>query len=149
MRSGWGPLVTGVAVLWVIVAAAWAPLLRSPRLRSLFASWPTDRLGPNYLLLSAAVVAGQATAYLARVVVSGTLGGVELVRWTLGVAAGYPAGLWLLVVAVTAATGRWEPPDERRRRWLALGLGALWYAVVVVVAALLVFFGLFVMFFPG
>lgn len=149
MVSGWAQPLVAVAVLWVIVAAAWAPLLRFDRIRGPLDGWPSARLAVNYLGLTGIVVVGQAAVFLSRVVVAGTLGGVELVRWTLTVAVGYPVALWLLVVAVTVTTGQWDSAGERRRHWLAFAIGAIWYAIVVAVAAAVVFFGLFVLFFPG
>lgn len=149
MATGWTAPLLAVCGLWVLVAVACSPLAASSRLRGPLERWPTDRLTVNYLVVSGAVVAGHAAVFLAGVVSTGGIGGIALVHWTIAVGGGYPAGLWLLVGVVASATGRWTPLRESLDRWLLVGLAAVWYAVVVLVAAAVVFFVLFVLYFPG
>lgn len=149
MVAGWSEPLVAVVVLWAVVAIGCLPLLSSSRIRGAIARWPTDRLAVNYVGLLGVVVFVQAGIFLARVVVSGRLGGVELVRWTFAVAAGYPLLLWLGLVAATAATGHWASASERRGHWVAFGLAAVWYAVVVATSSAVVFLVLFAWFFPG
>lgn len=149
MATGWtGPLVAAIA-LWAIVGVACLPLLKSARIRALFERWPTERLGVNYLVLSGLAVIGHAATFLGGVVVTGGFRGTALVRWTIAAAVGYPIALGGITGAVATSTGRWPAAAGHRGSWFALGLAVLWYTIVVVVAAMIAFFVLFVLYFPG
>lgn len=149
MGTGWGGPLAGVMVLWVFVALACVPLLAISHIRDAVAEWPTENLVGNYLLVTAVAVGGHGALFLASIVLTGGFGGLELIRWTIGAAVGYPVALWAGVGAVATATGQWDSVSEELDRWLWLGFAAIWYAIVTAVAAAFVFFVLFVAFFPG
>lgn len=149
MASGWvGPLAA-VVVLWVFVVLACVPLLAIGHLRDLLSDWPTASLVPNYLLVTGAVVLGHSVVFLSGIVITGGFGGGQLIRWTIGIALGYPLLLLVLVPLGATATGQWEPIQDNLERWGWLALAAVWYAIVTAVSAGFVFFVLFVAFFPG
>lgn len=149
MATGWGGPLAAVFVLWIFVSLACGPLLAISSLRDAISDWPTRTLLWNYLLVTGIAVAGQGVLFLSLVVVTGGIGGSSLVQWTIGVAGGYPFALWLLVGVVATATGQWGSVRKELDRWLWLALAAIWYAIATTVAAALVFFVLFVAFFPG
>lgn len=149
MATGWGGPVVAVFVLWVFVALACVPLLGVSRLREAISGWPTGNVVRNYLLVTAVAVGGHGTLFLASIVVTGGFEGLQLIRWTIGFAVGYPVALWAVIGAVATATGHWGPVREELDRWAWLGFAASWYAIVTAVAAAFVFLVLFVAFFPG
>lgn len=152
MLSGWGGPLVAFVVLWIVVGIACLPVLLSARVREPIENWPTERLGVNYALAVGAVVLGQAVIFLGRTVVTGRIDGTEVLEWTFLVAVGYPFAVWALVSTVAPATGRWSPSttsDGGIDGRIVLALAAVWYAVVVAVTAAIVFFLLFVLYFPG
>lgn len=149
MAIEWATPLIAVTCLWVVNVIACIPLLGVARIRSLFEGWPTERMSLNYLVLSSVVVFGHAGIFFAGIVITGGLSGRALVQWTMVVAGGYPLGLWLLFGGAATATGHWTPVREAVGRWITVGIVALTYAIVTVVAAALVFFILFLLYFPG
>lgn len=149
MSTPWIQPVSAVLVLWIVVAVACVPLLGVGAVRKLLDCWPTDRPKLNYLVLSGGVVLGHAAVFFAGVVVTGGFSGTALVQWTFLVAGGYPVALWVLGGGIAVGTGHWTSLRAEFDQWLALGGVALWYAVVIAVAAAIVFIILFGLYFPG
>ncbi|MFB6360841.1 MAG: hypothetical protein ABEH59_05910 [Halobacteriales archaeon] len=149
MAAGYTEPVIAAAGLWIVVGLGCLPLLGSSRIRTTFEPWPTDRVGVNYLVITGLLVLGQALVFLGGVIVTGGFSGMALIRWAVLVASGYAPAVWLLLGLVTRATGVGPSRDEDGYQWVALGLGALWYGVVTVVATAVVFLILFALFFPG
>lgn len=149
MSTGWGGVLVAVVCFWVLVAVVCAPVLAFGSIRIPMSRWPTTRLPVNYLVLSGLIVLGHAATFFGGVVLTGGFSGNAVIRWTMIVAGGYPLTLWLIVGSVASATGYWESVVEELDQWLVMGLAAIWYAVVTIVVAALVFFVLFVLYFPG
>ncbi|MFC6614013.1 hypothetical protein ACFQAS_03415 [Halopenitus salinus] len=148
MPSWTGPIVA-VVFVWLLTGAACLPVLAAASVRDAIGEWPTDRYVLNYVILMAAVVVGQTAVFLGAVVVRGGIGGRSLFRWTFLVAVGYPAVVWVILAVVLPAIGRFDPSSDGLDGRIVLALAAIWYAVVVAVAAAITFFLLFVFYFPG
>lgn len=149
MAAGWATPLIAVICFWVVIVIACLPLLGVTRIRSLFVGWPTERVSLNYLVLSGVVVLGHAGLFFAGIIITGGFSGRAVVQYTIAVAGGYPLVLWLLIGSAATAAGHWTPVHEAVDRWITVGVIALTYAIVTVVAAALVFFILFVLYFPG
>lgn len=149
MAGGLSEPVIAAVALWIIVGLGCLPLLGSVRIRAAFEDWPTDRVGVNYLVITGLLVLGQALVFFGGVVVTGGFKGTALVRWAVLVAGAYAPAVWLLLGLAASATGFGPSRGDDGYQWAALGLGALWYGVVTVVATAVVFFVLFALFFPG
>lgn len=149
MVAGYSEPAIAAVALWIVVGLGCLPLLGSSRIRAAFEPWPTDRLGVNYLVITGLLVLGQALVFFGGVVVTGGFRGRALVRWAVLVAGGYAPAVWLLLGLVAKATGVGPSRDADGYQWAALGLGALWYGVVTVVATAVVFIVLFALYFPG
>lgn len=142
------PIITVIA-LWIVVGLGCLPLLGSSRIRAVFEPWPTDRVGVNYIAITGLLVLGQAVVFFGGVVVTGGFSGSALLRWSILVAGGYAPAVWLLFGLAARVSGFGPAMGEGRSQWVALGLGAIWYTIVTVVATGIVFFVLFVLYFPG
>ncbi|WP_096389070.1 hypothetical protein [Halopenitus persicus] len=149
MASGWTAPIAATVFVWFLVTVACLPVLAAGSVRAAIDDWPTDRYALNYFLLFGAVVLGHAAVFLGGVVVRGGIGGVELVRWTLLVAAGYPVLVWVVLAVVLPAAGRWDPTAEGLDGRIVLAAAAIWYAIVLSITAAATFFLLFVLYFPG
>lgn len=134
-----------IPLLWIVVLVCWAPVLLSDRVRSLFERWPTGRLAVDYPLLVAAVVAAHAVLVIA-VGVTFPAGSPWLPAWVIG--SSLPVALlgWLTVVVVLPRTADIDVPDGV---WLPLGIGAVWYVVVVGIVFLLIVVVLFALALPS
>lgn len=131
-------------VFATLVVVGWAPVLASERVRTLFGRWPTGILAFDYPLLTIGVLLASAVAFVAF----GLLGGTG--RWGLvGVHLFAPlvVGIvgWLGVVVVLPRVG----VDVPSGTWLPLGVGALWFGVVVPVAGGVMALLVFLVGFPG
>ncbi|MFA9517772.1 hypothetical protein ACERIT_11230 [Halopenitus sp. H-Gu1] len=149
MPSGWIGPIAAVVFVWMLTGVACLPVLASGSLRAAIGKWPTDRYAMNYGILLAVVVVGHAVVFLGGVVLRGGIGGRSLVRWTLLVAVGYPIVVWAVLAVVLPATDRWDPSAGGLDGRIVLGLAAIWYAIVLAIAAAATFFLLFVLYFPG
>jgi hypothetical protein len=149
MAAGYSEPVIAAVALWIVVGLGCLPLLGSSRIRAAFEPWPTGRVGVNYLVITGLLVLGQAVVFFGGVVVTGGFRGTDLVRWAVLVAGAYAPAVWLLLGVGSRASGYGPGLGEDGYQWVALGLGALWYGVVTVVATAVVFFVLFALFFPG
>lgn len=147
--SGWTGPAVAVVFVWLLTGAACLPVLAAGSVRAALDEWPTDRYAVNYGIVMAAVVLGHATVFLGGVVLRGGIGGGSLVRWTFLVAIGYPILVWAVLAVVLPATGRWDPAGDGLDGRIVLALAAIWYAIVLAVAAGITFFLLFVLYFPG
>ena len=150
MATGWLRPAAGVVGLWLLAALMWTPTVASTQLRALLSRWPTDRLWLNYPLLVGLGVAGEAAVFLLPVAVTGSLGGVALVQWTLAVAVGYPLVVAVVVAVLGPQVADWSPAatdgiDGR----VVVVLTAICYGVTTAVVAGLVFLGLMASSFPG
>lgn len=134
-----------VPLLWVVVAVCWSPLLLSERVRALFGRWPTGRLFVDYPLLVAGVVGVHVAVFFAGAVPQPP-GSIFVLQWAFGSTVLVPLAGWL---AVVVGLPRVTEADLPEGVWLPLGVGAIWYVVVVSVAFALLALLLFVLFFPG
>ena len=133
MATGWLGPAAGIGGLWLFAALMLTPTVASTQLRALLSRWPIDRLWLNYPLL-------------VGLAVTGSLGGVVLVQWTLAVAVGYP----LVVAVLGPQVADWSPAatdgiDGR----VVVVLTAICYGATTAVVAGLVFLGLMASSFPG
>ncbi|SEH48060.1 hypothetical protein SAMN05192561_102360 [Halopenitus malekzadehii] len=149
VASGWTAPIAATAFVWLLVSVACLPVLAAGSIRAAIDDWPTDRYAVNYLLLVGMVVLGNVAVFLGGVVVRGGIGGIELIRWTLLVAVGYPTLVWIALAGILPAAGRWDPAVEGLDGRIVLAAAALWYAIVLSIAAAVTFFLLFVLYFPG
>lgn len=149
MFTGWGGVLIAVVCFWVLVAVVCSPVLAFDTIRLPMSHWPTAQLPVNYLFFSGLIVLGHAATFFGGVVLTGGFSGIAAVQWTVIVAGDYPLAVWLISGSVASASGYWESVLEELDQWLIMGIAALWYALVAIIVAALVFFVLFILYFPG
>jgi hypothetical protein len=98
-------------ILRVVVAAGWAPLLASDRLRALVGRWPTDRVAPNYPIFVTLVVGVHELLFLA-VGIRFPAGSPVLPAWAFGSTMLVAAAAWLVVAVLVPATHGLELPEH-------------------------------------
>ena len=143
-------MVTGnalllVPVLFVVVAVGWSPVLISERVRSLFEGWPTRHLALNYPVVVALVVVAHVVLLFVGAIPAPS-GSLFVLQWGFATTLLVPLAGWVLVVVGLPRIADVDLPDGV---WLPLGVGAVWYAIVVAFAFAVLAFLLFVFFFPG
>ncbi len=141
MSLAWTGVALAVGAFWALQLVACAPLLASGTVRSQFRRGPSASPLGNYLLTVTLVIAGHVLTFLAGVAVTGGFEGRGVLVYVFAVAGGYPLVLAAGLYGLTYARG------HPLRAWTVV-LAGVWYAVVGVLAAAIVFLFLFVLFVP-
>ena len=126
-----------------------APLLASDRLHALFESGPTDSLVLNFVGDFLGIAAGRVFALLVMLGLFGPFDGTDVLGWAVTVNVAYPALGAIARATVLRRRGYWRASGGGLEGYAALGLGAVWYALVPSVAVTAVVFAAAIAAFPG
>lgn len=130
-------LLIGLLVLTAFDAVSLLPVLLSSAVRRLLRRWPTDWLGPNYLVAATAFATTHFAAIMGAVALHGGRLQQDVLQWIAGLTLGNALLWWLVLAVVFPVRGLWRPKTDGE--WdgrIALTVGVLGYVVATGVALL-------------